>query len=119
MLLFPEHLPKLDGFLTTALTETIADPAAEEVADHCNLVRDLKDVPVVMAAAAAGVDFLVSTDTDLNDMDQSTELLRQFIAPGKVMRPGVFLNEVIGWSHAELEAIGRRNWRDLRGGFWE
>jgi predicted nucleic acid-binding protein len=117
-LLFPEHLHKLDGFPATALTETIADPAPEEVAGHCNLVRDFKDVPVVMAAATAGVEFLVSTDADLTDLDQSTESLRQFVAPGRVMRPGAFLSDIIGWSHEGLEAISRREWRDLKGDVW-
>jgi predicted nucleic acid-binding protein len=64
-LLFPEHLPKLDGFLATALAETIADPTPEDVVNHRHLVRDFKDVPVVMAAAEAGADFLISTDADL------------------------------------------------------
>lgn len=116
--LFPAHLPKLEGFLATALIETIADPTPEEVANHRDLVRDFKDVPVVMAAAAAGVDYLVSTDADLTDVDQSTEALRQLIAPGKVMKPGAFLSEVIGWSHADLDAIGRRQWRAIEGDIW-
>ena len=60
-LLFPDHLPKLDGFLSTALIDTVADPTPDQVADHRELVRNFKDVPVAMAAAAAGADFLVST----------------------------------------------------------
>lgn len=118
-LLFPEHLPKLDGFLATALTEVIPDPSPEDVADHRDLVRDFKDVPVVMAAVSAGVDFLVSTDADLTDVNQSTEALRQFIAPGRVMKPGAFLSEVIGWSHDELDTISRRRWHDIRGNIWD
>ena len=117
-LLFPEHLPKLDGFLATALTETIADPTPEQVASHRDLVRDFKDVPVVMAAATAGVDFLVSTDADLTDVNQSTEALRQFVAPGRVLRPGAFLSDIIGWSHHDLDAISRREWCDLKGDIW-
>jgi predicted nucleic acid-binding protein len=117
-LLFPEHLPKLDGFLATALNETVADPTPEDVAGHRDLVRDFKDVPVVMAAARAGVDFLVSTDADLTDTDQSTEALRQLVAPGKVMKPGAFLSDVVGWSHADLEAISRRQWRDIQSDTW-
>ena len=117
-LLFPQHLPKLDGFLATALIETIANPTPEEVASHRDLVRDFKDVPVVLAAAAAGVDFLVSTDADLTDVDQTTEALREIIAPGKVMKPGAFLDEVIGWPHAELDAISRRQWHALKDDIW-
>lgn len=117
-LLFPEHLPKLEGFLATALVETVADPPAEEVAAHRDLVRDFKDVPVVLAAARAGIDCLISTDADLTDMDSSTAALRQLIAPGQVMKPGAFLNEIAGWSHADLEAISRRQWRDIEGDIW-
>jgi len=118
-LLFPEHLAKLDGFLATALTETIADPTPDQVASHRDLVRDFKDVPVVMAAAAAGVDFLLYTDADLTDVNETTETLRQFIAPGKVMKPGAFLSEVYGWSHQDLDAISRRQWRDIEGDIWD
>ena len=71
-----------------------------------------------MAAAAAGVDFLVSTDADLTDVNESTEALRQFVAPGRVMRPGAFLSDIIGWSHDDLDAISRRKWRDLKGDLW-
>jgi len=117
-LLFPDHLPKLEGFLATALIETIPDLTPEEVVSHRNLVRDFKDVPVVLAAAEARVDFLVSADTDLTDVNQTTEALRALIAPGKVMTPGAFLDQVIGWSHAELDAISRRQWRDMLGDIW-
>ncbi len=117
-LLFPDHLPKLEGFLATALIEMAPDPTPEEVASQRDLVRDFKDVPVVKAAATARVDFLVSTDADLTDVDQTTEALREIIAPGKVMKPGAFLSEVIGWSHAELDVISRRQWRDIKGDIW-
>jgi hypothetical protein len=39
-------LPKLEGFLATALVEMVEDPLLEEVAAHRDLVRDVKDVPV-------------------------------------------------------------------------
>ncbi len=109
----------MDGFLATALTETIADPTPDQVTSHRDLVRDFKDVPVVMAAAAAGVDFLLSTDADLTDVNETTETLRRFIAPGKVMKPGAFLSEVHGWSHQDLDAISRRQWRDIKGDIWD
>lgn len=59
--LFPEHLPKLDGFLATALIEMAEDPTPEEVVANRDLVRDVKDVPVVLAAAKVRADFLLST----------------------------------------------------------
>ena len=80
-LLFPEHLPKLDGFLATALIETIADPAPEEVVNHRDLVRDFKDVPVVMAAAEAGADFLISTEADLTIANTSAWRWQRLLAP--------------------------------------
>jgi len=116
--LFPDHVPKLDALLSTAAVEIVEDPTREEVLAHRNLVRDIKDVPVVLAAANAKVDYLVSTDTDLTDLDASTEALRQILAPGKVVRVGVFLNQVMGWSHEALTTISRRRWDDLDGGAW-
>jgi len=117
--LFPEHLPKLDGFLATALIEIVEDPIPEEVMAHRDLVRDIKDVPVVLAAAKARVDFLLSTDADLTDVNESTVELRRMIAPGRVMRVGAFLDEIVGWSHHDLNAISRRRWSEIKGGIWE
>ena len=64
-------------------------------------------------------DFLLSTDADLTDVNETTEALRQFIAPGKVMKPGAFLSEVHGWSHHDLDAISRRQWHDIEGDIWD
>jgi len=116
--LFPNHVGKLEAFLATALMEIVDEPTPEEVKANHDLVRDIDDVPVVLAAAKAEVDFLVSTDADLTDVDESTEKLRQMLAPGKVMKVGSFLNEVMGWSHETLEAISRRRWGDVQGEIW-
>lgn len=116
--LFPDHLPTLEAFLATALVEIVDEPTPEEVDANRDLVRDVDDVPIVLAAAKAKVDFLLSTDADLTDVDESTKKLRQALAPGKVMRLGTFLNEVIGWSHNELAAISRRRWEDLKEKAW-
>jgi hypothetical protein len=35
------------------------------------------------------------------------------------MKVGTFLSEVIGWTHAELDAISRRRWQDLVTDTWE
>jgi putative PIN family toxin of toxin-antitoxin system len=116
--LFPAHLSKLDALLAIAAVEITADPTAEEVSAHRHLARDIKDAPVVLAAARAHVDFLVSTDADLTDMDESTQALRTMIAPGKVLKVGVFLNQVMGWSHRDLEAISRRQWPEIQSRVW-
>jgi len=112
--LFPEHLPKLDALLAAAMVEIVDDPTREEVSANRNLVRDIEDVPVVLAAAKARVDYLVSTDTDLTDLNASTEALRHLLDPGEIVRVGTFLNQVMGWSHEDLTSIGRR-WDDLKG----
>lgn len=117
--LFPEHLPKLEGFLATALVELTPDPDPELVSRYRQLVRDVKDVPVALAAIQARVDYLVSTDSDLTDVDPTTEKLRQMLAPGKAMRVGAFLNEIMGWSHARLNVIGHRRWEEIKGEIWD
>jgi predicted nucleic acid-binding protein len=108
--LFPEHLPRLQAFLVTARVVIAADPAPDQVWANTHLVRDVKDVPIALAAASANVDYLVSTDADLTDTDESTVALRDFLHPAQVLRPGQFLNEVMGWSHETLAAISRRTW---------
>jgi hypothetical protein len=87
--LFPDHLPKLDALLAAAMLEVVDDPTREEVSAHRDLVRDIEDVPVVLAAAKAEVDYLVSTDTDLTDLDPSTEALRQLLDPGRAVGSGL------------------------------
>lgn len=116
--LFPDHLLQLEAFLSTSLVEIVDEPTLEEVKACADLVRDIEDVPVVLAAVKSKVDFLVSTDADLTDVNESTEQLRQMLAPGKVMKVGSFLNEIMGWSHTDLEAIARRCWEDLREKVW-
>jgi len=64
------------------------------------------------------VDFLVSTDSDLTDVDETTEKLRQAIAPGRVLKVGTFLNEIMGWTHDALDAIARRLWDELSTDVW-
>lgn len=65
------------------------------------------------------MDYLISTDADLTDADESTEALRAMIAPGKVLKVGVFLNQVMDWSHDDLETISRRQWREIQGRVWD
>ena len=57
----------------------VSDPTRDEVYEHRNLVRNFEDVPVVLAAVKARVDYLVSTDTDLTDVGDSTEGLRHLL----------------------------------------
>jgi putative PIN family toxin of toxin-antitoxin system len=111
--LFPEFLPHLESFLSVANIEIVAEPTRQEIETHSNLVRDVEDIPVILAAINAKVDFFVSTDADFTDEDASTEKLRALFVPGRVMKPGTFLSEVIGWDHTALEKISRRRWDEL------
>lgn len=113
---FPDHLGALEAFLELVELEVVPDPTLEEVGANAGLVRDRKDIPVALAAIAAGAEYLVSTDRDFTDLDDSTVELRRRIRPLAV---GAFLHEVMGWSHESLSAIERRRWSDLERPSWD
>lgn len=113
---FPQHFAALEMLLELLDYELAPDPPPEQVAAHPNLVRDVKDIPVALSAIEAGADYLVSTDRDFTDQDETTAELRQHLNCKKV---GSFLREVIGWTTRELSAIERRRWSDLQRPFWE
>jgi predicted nucleic acid-binding protein len=113
---FPQHLAALEMLLELLNYELAPDPSPEQVAAHPNLVRDVKDVPVALAAIEARADYLVSTDRDLTDEDETTAELRRHLDCKKV---GSFLREVMGWTSQELSALERRRWSDLQRPFWE
>jgi putative PIN family toxin of toxin-antitoxin system len=113
---FPEHEQALDALLQLLALEIVPDPSAERVAAHAGLVPDHKDIPVALAAIEAQAQYLVSTDRDLTDVDDTTAELRRHLKP---MAVGTFLHEVMGWSHEALAAIERRRWSDLERPFWE
>lgn len=100
----------LTQFLTDCEYELVPDPPPDEVRQHQDLVRDPKDVPIALAAIAAGVDYLVTDDKDLTAQDETTEKLRQRL---QVLPVGRFLRESMGWSSADLERIRQRTWREM------
>jgi hypothetical protein len=122
--LFPHYREAFEALLILLNYELVPDPPPEEVAAHAGLVRDVKDIPVALAAIQAGVDYLVSpvlsvaevTDRDFTDVNETTTELRSRLTPIKV---GSFLREVMGWSSEDLSAIERRRWSDLERPFWE
>lgn len=79
-------------------------------------MRDVRDIPVALAAIEARADYLVSTDRDFTDVDETTAELRRYLNCKKV---GSFLREVMGWTSEELAAIERRHWSSLVRPFWE
>lgn len=86
------------------------------MAAHAGLVRDEKDIPVALAAIQARMDYLVSTDRDSTDKDETTTELRKYLNPIKV---GTSLREVMGWTSQSLSAIERRCRSDVERPFWE
>jgi predicted nucleic acid-binding protein len=114
--LFPEYQSALEMLLVLLDYEMAPDPPPEEVSAHAGLVRDAKDIPVALAAIRAQVDYLVSTDRDFTDLDDTTVELRKHLTPIPV---GSFLREVMGWASQDLSAINRRRWSDLEQPFWE
>lgn len=113
--LFPDYREALELLLGMLDYEVITDPSLEMVATHHNLVRDVRDVPIALAAIQANVDYLVSTDSDFTDVDDTTVVLRQHLKP---LRPGEFLREVMGWTSEALATIERRKWSDMGQPFW-
>ncbi|GFP22576.1 hypothetical protein HKBW3S09_00043 [Candidatus Hakubella thermalkaliphila] len=113
--LFPDHKETLEVLLSLLEYELVSDPSIQEIEAHSNLVRDAKDIPVALAAIQAKVDYLVSTDTDLTDVNETTSELRQLVTP---LRVGSFLREVMRWSSEDLEVIKHRRWSDLEHPFW-
>ena len=114
--LFPDYQEALEVLLALLEHELVPDPSPEEVAAHANLMRDEKDIPVALAAIQANVDYLVSTDRDFTDVDDTTAELRRHLKP---IRVGSFLREIMGRTSEALSAIERRRWSDLERPFWE
>jgi len=109
---FPNHVDQFEKFLQSCEFELVSDPTQEQVAQNLELVRDVSDVPVALAAINAGVDYLVSEDKDLTIQDETTDRLRQELT---VRISGTFLREVMGWKSEDLEKVRHRTWRDIPG----
>ncbi len=103
----PTRSAFLQQWLKTCPLEMIADPSSTDIAANQHLVRQREDIPVALAAIQALVDYFVTEDKDFTDQVSSTyEVRKQLI----IMRPVIFLREVMGWSSAELEQIRNRVW---------
>ena len=102
----PGFVEAFDTWLSHVPCKLVPDPKPEAVAAHLALVRDVEDVPVAVAVLEADVDYLVSEDKDFTE-ESATRELRKHVS---IMRPVIFLREVMGWSSQELEEIRRRDW---------
>jgi hypothetical protein len=106
----PTQQRALEQFLEDCDYEAVPDTSPEEVRANAGLVRDVKDIPIALAAINVGVDYLVTNDKDLTAQDATTAVLRAKIRPIVV---GRFRREVMDWDSEQLERIRRRNWSDL------
>jgi predicted nucleic acid-binding protein len=113
---FPDYQEALEVLLDLLDYELVPDPPPDQVAEHPKLVRDAKDIPVALSAIQARADYLISTDRDFTDENDTTAELRRHI---RAIRVGTFLREVMGWTSKALSAIERRHWSDLDEPFWE
>lgn len=100
-------LERFDAFLDASEYKEIPTPSQEELTAQPDLVRDVEDIPVGLAAINAKVDMLVSLDKDLTDQN---EPIHHWL---KILLPGTFLREYMGWTSEQLEVIRKRNWKDL------
>jgi putative PIN family toxin of toxin-antitoxin system len=95
----PDKLANFEGVLERVNFEIVEEPGQAEIDENSHLVRDLNDVPIVLAAINAKVDFFVSQDKDITDPTQPVhEKL-------KIILPGTFLREHMGWTSEELEQV--------------
>lgn len=108
---FPTYKQDFVDFLEECGYAEIPEPTSQAVLAHRDLMRDITDIPIAVAAINAGVDYFVSEDKDFTARDQTTARLHQKIT---VMLPGTFLRQVMGWTGEELEAIRNRTWSELK-----
>lgn len=107
---FPAYTQRFEALLEVGTYEEVPDPSAEEVLANQDLMRDMTDIPIALAAIKAQVDCLVSEDKDFTARDRSTDKLHKQL---HVLLSGAFLRQVMGWTSEELEAIRHRDWSDL------
>jgi predicted nucleic acid-binding protein len=120
---FPAYTQDFEDFLEKCGYAEIPEPSSQAVLAHRDLMRDITDIPIAVAAINAGVDFFVSEDKDFTARDQTTAKLHHFTARDQttarlhqeltVMLSGTFLHHVMGWTGEELEAVRNRTWMDL------
>jgi predicted nucleic acid-binding protein len=106
----PGRVSEFEEWLQACSAEIEPDPAPKSVAANLQLVRQANDVPVALAAIAAHVDYFVTEDKDFTETAADNPSLHRQL---KIMRPVIFLREVMGWSRDALEQARRRNWADI------
>jgi predicted nucleic acid-binding protein len=103
----PHFAQALEDWLLLGAFELATEPTVKEIEANHTLVRQIEDVPIALAAIHAKVDCFISEDKDFTALDATTAELRKRL---KVMRPVIFLREVMGWSSEDLETVHHRGW---------
>ena len=107
---FPDSLPYLGEILALCDYTEVDDPSSEEVAAQAELMRDPTDIPIAVAAINAHIDCFITTDKDFTDnVPENAPLHRKL----RILLPGTFLREYMGWTSEQLEALRGRQWEDL------
>ena len=101
----PTRSAKFERLLTLLDYELVADPTPKQMAKYPNLVSDKDDLPIGVAAILAKVDNFVSEDKHFTEKNAGNTRFHQKV---KVMRPVIFLREVMGWTSAELGQVQKR-----------
>jgi len=109
---FPPYLPNLKDFLLNCPYEVVRDPKKAEVDKNKNLIRDKSDIPVILAAIWARVDFFITGDKDF--IDESGQIKRKIKNNLTFLAPTNFLKEALGWKDEELDKIRLRRWSELK-----
>ena len=107
---FPAYAQDFEDFLAECVYEEASSPSADEIRANQDLMRDITDIPIALAAIKADVDHFVNEDKDFTARDETTAKLHEQL---DVLLSGTFLREVMGWTSEELEAIRGRNWSNL------
>jgi putative PIN family toxin of toxin-antitoxin system len=100
----------LQNFLESVPYELVSSPRIEEIEANWGLIRDPKDVHVVLAAVNAQVDLLITQDKDFFDEHESTKQVKERL---NVIVPGAFLRNYMSWTSEALENIRKRTWQDF------
>jgi predicted nucleic acid-binding protein len=104
---FPDWLEPFEDWLRLCPFEMVQDPTSDQVVNNLDLMRQEEDVPVALAAIQAHPDYFVSDDKDFTEVSPTTEEIHKHL---RIVRPVIFLREVMGWSHEELESARHRHW---------
>ena len=108
---FPKWTEDFENFLKECNFEVVPVPSSEEILANQDLIRDITDIPIALAAINAGVDYFVSEDKDFTERNKTTAKLHNRL---NTIISGTFLREVMGWTSEELERVRGRTWKDVQ-----